>query len=247
MQSLTGQIAAVTGASSGIGQAIALELAAAGAHVWLLARRADALEEVAGEARAKGGCAQPYPLDLCRDEDLAAFEGELRARGGELDVLIHSAGRHALGSIAESGVAELDAQYRANVRAPYALTQLMLPLLLPRRGQVVFVNSSVGVHARAQVGPFAATQHALRALADALREETNRCGLRVLSVYPGRTATPRQAAIYATEGKPYRPEQLMQPGDVAAVIVQALSMERTAEVTDIHLRSMQNHGERVSA
>ena len=239
MPSLQAQTAVVTGASGGIGRAVALALAAAGASVWLLARREEALEEVAAEARAGGGCAQPYPLDLCRDEDLAGFEGELRARGAELDVLVHSAGMHALGAVAEAPVAELDAQYHANVRAPYALTQLLLPMLQARRGQVVFVNSSVGLQARAQVGPFAATQHALRALADALRDEVNADGVRVLSVYPGRTASRRQETIHAKEGKAYRPERLMQPADIAAVIVQALSMERTAEVTEIRLRSMQ--------
>jgi NADP-dependent 3-hydroxy acid dehydrogenase YdfG len=233
------QIAVVTGASAGIGRAVALELATAGASVWLLARRADVLGEVAAEARAAGGCAQPFPLDLGRDEDLARFHGELRARGAELDILVHSAGMHALGPVAEAPVAELDAQYRANVRAPYSLTQLLLPMLRARQGQVVFVNSSVGLQARAQVGPFAATQHALRALADALRDEVNADGVRVLSVYPGRTATPRQAAIHAKEGKPYHPERLMQPEDVAAVVVHALTIKRTAEVTDISIRPMQ--------
>ena len=246
MPTLTAQIAAVTGASSGIGRAIALGLAAAGAHVWLLARRAAALEAVAAQARAAGGCAQPYPLDLCQDDDLAGFAAELRTRGAGLDILIHSAGKHVLGAIAESPVTDLDVQYQVNVRAPYALTQLLLPLLQLRRGQVVFVNSSVGLQARARVGSFAATQHALRALADALRDEMNGCGLRVLSVYPGRTATPRQKAIHAAEGRPYRPEQLMQPADVAAVVVQALALERTAEVTDIRLRPMQSPGQGVS-
>jgi NADP-dependent 3-hydroxy acid dehydrogenase YdfG len=239
MGSLTERVAVVAGASSGIGRAIAVELAAAGARVWLLARRAAALRDVAAEARERGGCAQPYALDLCSDDELAGFAAALRAQGGVLDVLIHSAGIHRLGAIAESPVAELDEQYRVNVRAPYALTQFLLPLLLPRRGQIVFINSSVGLQARAQVGAFAATQHALRALADALRDEVNGHGIRVLSVYPGRTATARQAAIHATEGKPYEPERLLQPADVAAVVLQALAAERTAEVTEIRLRPMQ--------
>ena len=239
MASFDGQVAVVAGASTGIGRAVALELAAQGAAVWLLARRADLLEEVAAEARRGGGRAWHCAMDLCRDEDLVRFHGRLQSDGAQVDVLVHSAGMHAFGPIAEAPVDELDAQYRANVRAPYVLTQLLVPMLRARRGQIVFVNSSVGLQARAEVGAFAATQHALKALADALRDELNADGVRVLSAYPGRTASPRQAAIHAKEGKIYRPERLLQPADVAAVIVQALAMERTAEVTDIRVRPMQ--------
>ena len=239
MTSLAGHVAVVTGASAGIGRAIALALAARGARTWLVARRAHVLAEVAAEARRAGGEVHALALDLCRDEDLERLRNEVRAAGGRVDILVHSAGAIALGPIATAPVAELDAQYRANVRAPYALTQLLLPMLRAQRGQIVFINSSVGIQARAEAGPFAATQHALKALTDALRDEINADGVRVLSVHPGRTATPRQEAIHALEGKPYQPERLMQPSDVAQVVVQALCLARTAEVTDIRIRPME--------
>jgi NADP-dependent 3-hydroxy acid dehydrogenase YdfG len=232
-------LAVVTGASSGIGRAIALELAAQGAGVWLLARHAAALDETAVEVRRAGGRAWSFPLDVSRDIDPRQLLDRLRTEGGGLDILVHSAGTHSAGPIADAALAELDKHYRVNVRGPYALTQLLLPLLRARRGQIVFVNSSVGLQARAGVGGYAASKHALKAIADALREEVNADGVRVLSVYPGRTATPTQAAIHAEEGKAYRPERLMQPDDVAAVVVHALTMQRTAEVTDISLRPMQ--------
>jgi len=95
------------------------------------------------------------------------------------------------------------------------------------------------VRARAMSGQFSATQHALRAMADALREEVNPSGVRVLSLFPGRTATPRMKALYAAEQKPYRPEVLMQPEDVATMIIQALCLPHTAEVTEIHMRPLQ--------
>lgn len=229
----------VTGASSGIGRAIALELAARGSGVWLVARRAGALEELAELARRAGARAIVCALDLCDDAQVTRLCERVRAECGGVDILVHCAGMHALGAIGHAPVAQFDAQYRANVRAPYLLTQLLLPLLRQRRGQVAFVNSSVVLQARPDVGQYAATQHALRALADTLRQEVNPDGVRVLSVYPGRTATPRQEAIYAEEGKPYHPERLMRPEDVALALVQALATARSAEITDLFLRSMQ--------
>ena len=88
------------------------------------------------------------------------------------------------------------------------------------------------------MGQFSATQHALKAIADSLRQEVNADGIRVLSVFPGRTATPRQASLHEIEGKRYQPELLMQPEDVATVVVNALGLPRTAEVTDVSIRPM---------
>jgi NADP-dependent 3-hydroxy acid dehydrogenase YdfG len=100
------------------------------------------------------------------------------------------------------------------------------------------MNSSVGVQARRGVGQYAATKHALRAVADSLREEINDRGVRVLSVFLGRTASRMQEAIHQKEGRPYRPETLLQPSDVASMVIAALTLPRTAEVTDIHIRPM---------
>ncbi|SRR5882672_2293179 len=239
MSRLDGQVSVVTGASSGIGRAVALELAARGSGVWLLARRSEVLEELAELARQRGARAFVGAVDLCDDAKLAHLCERMRAECGGVDILVHSAGLYARGAIGEASVAQLDAQYRANVRAPYLLTQLLLPALRERRGQIAFVNSSIVLQTRSGVGQFAATQHALRALADTLRQEVNADGVRVLSVYPGRTATPRQAAIHADEGRPYHPERLMRPEDVAAALVQALATARSAEITDLFLRPMQ--------
>src|SRR3989454_9395399 len=101
------------------------------------------------------------------------------------------------------------------------------------RGQIVFINSTVGLATRANVAQFSATQHGLKAMADCLREEVNPDGVRVLTVFPGRTATARQAAIHQLEGRPYHPDRLLQTRDVAAVVLNALGLDRTAEVTDI--------------
>ena len=118
-------------------------------------------------------------------------------------------------------------------------TQRLLPLLKKPRGQVVFINSSAGLTARANTGQFSATQHAFKALADALRDEVNADGVRVLSVFPGRTATPRIESLHDKEGRPYQPGLLLQPEDVASVVTNALALPWTAEVTNISIRPMQ--------
>jgi NADP-dependent 3-hydroxy acid dehydrogenase YdfG len=236
MDALLGRTALVTGASSGIGRAIALALAERGVDLCLVGRSRERLDTVAEEARKSGRSARPYRADLVQPEAIDDLVARIRAEVARLEILVHCAGEIAVGELAHAPVEDLDGQYRANVRAPYTLTQGLLPLLAKAGGDIVFVNSSVVQAARRNVSQFAATQHALKALADYLREEVNADGIRVLSVFPGRTATPRQAALYAREARPYRPELLLQPDDVAAVVVHALALPRTAEVTSISLR-----------
>jgi short-subunit dehydrogenase len=115
-------------------------------------------------------------------------------------------------------------------------------MLQASQGQIVFMNSQAGLHARAHTGQYAATKYALKALADSLREEVNALGVRVLSVFPGSTASPMQAAVHAMKGMEYHPERLMQPEDTAAVVLQALSVPRSTEVTDIILRPLRKPG-----
>lgn len=236
MRDFAGHKAVVTGASSGIGRAIALELASRGAALSIVGRNRETLEDVASCAAATGAAARSYTADLASDSELQALVASLHRDMDGLDILVHSAGAISLGLLEDAPIEDLDRQYRTNVRAPYLLTQAVLPLVKRCRGQIVFINSSAGLTARPAVSQYAATKHALKAIADSLRAEVNACGVRVLSIYPGRTATAMQAAVHEMEGKVYQPERFMQPEDVAAAVVQALLLERTAEVTDISLR-----------
>ena len=236
MTTLKNPIALVTGAGSGIGKAIARALSASGGALWLVGRDRGKLEAVAEGARRTAAEIRLLPIDLVNDDDIKELAKRLHAEVGFLDILVHCAGAFLQGPLASAPVADLDHLYRINVRAPYLLTQHLLPMLTARHGQVVFVNSSAGQTAPANVSQYAATKHALRAIADSLRQEVNADGIRVLSVYPGRTASPMQFAIHAMEGKTYDPDRLMQPEDVARVVVGALDLPRTAEATDIHVR-----------
>jgi NAD(P)-dependent dehydrogenase (short-subunit alcohol dehydrogenase family) len=179
-----------------------------------------------------------YRADLTVDEDVWQLCRQLRHDFGHIDVLIHSAGVIAHGPLEVAPIEDFDRQYGTNVRAPYLLTQALLPLLKARQGQIVFINSATGWRADANISQYAASKHALRAIADSLRAEVNQMGVRVLSLFVDRTATPMQAAVHQMEGRSYYPERLIQPEYVAKVVLNTLNVPRTAEVTDIHLRPM---------
>jgi NADP-dependent 3-hydroxy acid dehydrogenase YdfG len=234
--SLNGGIALVTGASGGIGAALARALLSEGATVFVVGRKRERLE--AAIAGSNDNRARIVTADLTRAGDIQSIRSKIEQEFERLDLLIHSAGVISHASVERSSAEEFDAQYATNLRAPYLLTQTMLPLLKTSNGQIAFINSSAGLTARPNAGQYCAIEHALRALTDAIRAEVNGDGIRVLSVYPGRTATPLQAALYAKMGAEYRPELLLQPEDLASVVLSAITLPRTAEVTDISIRPM---------
>lgn len=220
MSPLDGRYALVTGATGGIGGAVAVALFDAGATLVLAGRDQGRLASVAGRV----GQARTVAGDLTNRKDAESLAHA--AKG--VDILIHAAGWYARGH----DPADFDAQLQVNLLAPYRLTQLLIEGLT----DLVFVNSSQGLNASPGLGPYAATKHGLRAVADALRGEVNGQGTRVLSVYVGRTATPLQARISAMEGRPYSPERLMQPQDVGHAVLAALVLPRTAEMTSVSIR-----------
>jgi NAD(P)-dependent dehydrogenase (short-subunit alcohol dehydrogenase family) len=235
---LTGRVAVVTGASSGVGRAITLSLARQGAELYAVGRNSSALAETVAAAQ-QFSPATAFTVDLTLEASLSTLLRHLEEKAGKLDILVHSAGVIHQDPMERACIEDLDLQYATNVRAPYLLSQCLLPFLARARGQIVFINSSVGLAVkRPEVGQYAATKHALRAIADSLREEVNPKGIRVLTLYLGRTATPMQEALFQQDGCDYHPETLLQPEDVASVAVHALMLPRTAEVTEISIRPM---------
>jgi NADP-dependent 3-hydroxy acid dehydrogenase YdfG len=157
---------------------------------------------------------------------------------GAVHVLVHAAGIIRLGSLAVLTAKEFDELYAVNMRAPYLLTRQLLPAIRREQGQVVFVNSSSASRPAGLNALYASTKAGLKALADGFREEVNDDGVRVLSIYAGRTATPMQESVHAFEERVYDLRYLMTPHDVAASILQCLSLPRSAEVTDVAIRPM---------
>jgi NADP-dependent 3-hydroxy acid dehydrogenase YdfG len=226
----------ITGASSGVGKALAQELAARGARVLLIARDPDKLRAVAEAIRSSGGVARQWALDLTDDRALEDFVVEIKREFDGLNFLVHSAGVFRRGRTATAPVSDFDILYRTNVRAPFALTQSLLPLIIARGGAVAFINSTAGERAFAGVGQYAASKHALRALADALRLEVRAQNVRVLSVLLGRTATPMQEEVCRLEGSVYDARRFLQPADVARAIVDALTLPANTAVENLQLQ-----------
>jgi short-subunit dehydrogenase len=232
--------AVVTGASGGIGRAIALGLGRRGFSIHLVGRDRSRLDETAAQV-GNVGHARCYPADLGDESELSTLVSQLAKDLEGLDLLVHSAGVFASGPIETLPVRDFDRLFSINVRAPFIVTQSLLPHLRQRSGQVVFINSSAALQPSPMNAAYAASKRALCGLAEALRAEVNADDVRVLSVFPGRTATQMQEDIHTREGKAYVPENLLQPDDIAAAVLNAIELPRTAELTDLNIRPMRKH------
>jgi short-subunit dehydrogenase len=226
----------ITGASGGLGQALALALAGPGAELILTGRRTDALNYVADTVRSKGATAQTHVLELSSANDVLAFGQAIASESAGFDVLIHNAAVIKLGLLAESAFTDLDWHYQANVKAPVILTQCLVEPIRQRRGQLVFINSAAGLLARKGVAFYAATKHALKAIADSLREELAPEGITVLSVFPSRMNTPMQEKVLAMEGAAANLNRFLQPENTARIIVQAMERCRRGEISNVTLK-----------
>ena len=237
MAGLKNKIAVVTGASGGIGESIAYALARNGVDLCLLGRDKSKLERLSGQLRKIHSDVQIYICDFASADNIHSVTKKINSDFRAIDILVHSAGSLMLKSLEEITEAEFDLEFAVNTRAPFLLTKLLLPAIKNRKGQIVFLNSSIAQQkARANLSIYAGSKYALRAIADSLREEVNASEVRVLSVYPGRTATAMQEDIFKFENREYRKNQLLQPEDIAQSVIDALALPRTAEITDISIR-----------
>ena len=216
----------MTGAGSGIGAALTEILHARGDSLILLARS----EQRAQELAQRWAGTATLVADLSEVDTLASLD-----LPGSLDSVVHVAGAVELGTVSELTAQQWRHLLDVNVVAPAVLTRRALPALRASRGTVVFVNSGAGLHANPDWSAYAASKHGLRALADSLRAEEREHGVRVTSIYPGRTATPMQARVHDHEGKPYDAEDWIRPETVADAIVHVLDLPRDATVPDLSL------------
>jgi NADP-dependent 3-hydroxy acid dehydrogenase YdfG len=231
---LAGQTAIVTGASSGIGRAIAAELVAAGAAVVLAARRRDELEAVAAELTASGpGRAIAQPTDVADEAAIERLVRRALAEFARLDILVNGAGVGAFAPVHKLDAAILDRVWAVNVRGAILATKHVVPILAGQgHGAIVNIGSVSSKRGWPQGTPYVASKFALRGFTECLRQEVRENGVRVVLVCPDLTATGFFAASgVALSGK----ESLLEAREVAATVRFALELPQGADLTELDL------------
>jgi short-subunit dehydrogenase len=187
-KTLEGKVAVVTGASSGIGEAAARELAARGASVVLAARAVEKLAGIEEAILAAGGRAMSVGTDVSDRDSVEAMAERAVGELGSLDVLVNNAGLGLSGRVADLRPDDLRYVFEVNTVGPLNCVQAALPRM-QRGARIINVSSVVGKRSIPKVGGYCATKFALNALSDALRVEIADRGITVTSVYPGTTRT----------------------------------------------------------
>ncbi|HVU17353.1 MAG TPA: SDR family NAD(P)-dependent oxidoreductase [Candidatus Didemnitutus sp.] len=248
MPALAGQVVIVTGASSGIGEATARRLFAAGAKLVVAARRFDRLEALAGELDPGGERLVLVPADLTDEHDRHHLVGEAVVRFGRIDALVNNAGFAVRGPLERVPVDLVRKNFETNIFALVALTQLVLPGMRERRsGRIVLMGSVAGRIARPLTSVYDATKHALEAIADGLRGELKPFGVDVTLIRPGFVLTDFSSAADAASKEvgedygPYQPfvegvrqarhklrRRAVGPEVIAAAVEKALTVRRPA-------------------
>ncbi len=200
-----GKRALITGASGGIGAAIARRLAREGIRVALTARRVERLEALADEIEAAGGEALPLPADLSRGEEREALVRRLKARWGSADILINNAGFGYGAPFERADWAQMEAMLAVNVDAVVHLSRLLLPDMLARReGWIVNIASIAGDIPGPPLSLYCATKAMVQALSEALYREVRHRGVHVATVNPGPVATEFWAVASGWEERRWR-------------------------------------------
>ncbi|MBZ9744537.1 SDR family NAD(P)-dependent oxidoreductase [Mesorhizobium sp. CO1-1-7] len=238
---LAGKVALVTGASSGIGEATAAALAAAGARVAVAARRVDRLEALAARIEKIGGTALRIEADVTSNDDVAAMVGKVVAEWGRLDILVNNAGVMLLSPAAEATLDDWRHMVELNLLALMGVTKAALPHLKAAKGHIVNVSSVAGRVANPGASGYAATKFGVVGFSESLRREVYADRVRVTVIEPGLVRTELGDHITNAASKAGLDQRLatmeaLTAEDVAAAILYAVGQPARVNVNEIVIR-----------
>jgi clavulanate-9-aldehyde reducatase len=244
---LSGQVVAITGASSGIGEATALACAHAGAVVALAARRADRIQALAERIAQEGGRAVAVPTDVGEEAQARAFVERAHSELGRVDVLVNNAGVMLLGPIENAPTEEWRRMVHANVFGVLYCTHAVLPLMREQGcGHIVNVSSVAGRVARAGSGVYNLTKWGVGAFSEALRQEAVGLGVRVTLVEPGAVATElpshNRPEILEQMAKRFQGVTPLAAEDIANAVLYAIGQPANVSVNEVLIRPSGQQG-----
>lgn len=235
---LAGKVAFVTGASSGIGEAVARELARRGADLALAARRVERLDALAAEIRDMGRRAAVLPCDVTREGDLGDSVARTIAEFGRIDIVFANAGFGVSGSLESLSIQDYRRQFETNVFGALRTVRATLPELKRTRGRLAITGSVLGHVASSHLSAYCMSKFAVRALAGSLRGELEPSGVSVTLISPGYVKTEIHQVDNLGQRDPeatHRLEWLRMPADKAArKIVSAIVSRRRERVITFH-------------
>lgn len=241
-QTLSGKVALVTGASSGIGEATALALAEAGAAVAVSARRAERLEGLVARIEAIGGRALAIPGDMAVEADARKAVADTVAAFGRIDILINSAGVMQAGGIENCDTDLYRKVIDINLLGTvYTCAEAVPHMLRQGGGDIITISSLAGRKGGPMTSAYSASKHAVNFMTDGMRQELGDRNIRVTTLMPGATETEVGDNIVDPNWrtaiqKHVSKEGAVQPSDIGATIVFILSLPRRANISEISIR-----------
>jgi len=233
MKSLNGQVALVTGASRGIGRAVALAMAELGAKIVAAARNRQLLDELVAEIEHAGGKAAAIVFDLADEASINAVVEQTASQLGRLDILVNNAGLTHSAPMEETATADFDRTMAVNARGPYILTRQCLPLLKQApQATIVNVSSVVGVKGYPRQSAYTASKHALRGWSIALAEELRDTNIRVHVLCPGGVDTDMVSSVRPDIPK----DELIKPEEIAELVVYCATHKGNAVIDEFRIR-----------